>query len=128
MHDELVFRDREDAGRRLAARLVQCHESQPVIIGLPRGGVVVAKEVARTLQAPLDVIVVRKLGVPSHLELGFGAIAEDGVVVLNDEVIHMTGVDEQVLQASITRERDVLDKRLRTIRNVRSQIMPPCGE
>ena len=122
MDNVIIFRDREDAGRRLAARLADLHEHQPIIIGLPRGGVVVAREVARTLQAPLDVIVVRKLGVPSHLELGFGAISEQDVVVLNDEVINMTGVDDNVLRASIKREREVLDKRLHIIRNVHPQL------
>ena len=82
-----MFIDRIDAGRRLAARLEPMRGQDVVVLGLPRGGVPVALEVARTLGAPLDVIVVRKLGVPYQPELAMGAIGEDGVRVVNDEVV-----------------------------------------
>ena len=81
----MVLVDRVDAGRQLAARLQHLRGESVVVLGLPRGGVPVAFEVARALGAPLDVIVVRKLGVPFQPELGMGAIGEDGVRVLNDE-------------------------------------------
>lgn len=77
-----LFDDRGDAGRQLAQRLAQLSGKAVVVLGLPRGGVPVAFEVAKSLQAPLDVLVVRKLGVPFQPELAFGAIGEDGVRVL----------------------------------------------
>jgi hypothetical protein len=82
------FRDRSDAGRRLASRLQFLRAEDVVVLGLPRGGVPVAVEVARTLGAPLDVILVRKLGVPAQPELGLGAIGESGARVINQEVVH----------------------------------------
>ncbi|OEJ34959.1 phosphoribosyltransferase family protein [Streptomyces subrutilus] len=88
----MFFADREDAGRRLAAVLGHLEQERPVVLGLPRGGVPVAFEVARALGAPLDVIVVRKLGVPYHRELGFGAIGEGGVRVISEEIVRRSGV------------------------------------
>lgn len=76
--DVALYRDREDAGRRLAARLASLAQDRPVIVGLPRGGVPVAFEVATALEAPLDVVVVRKLGVPIQPELGMGQSARTG--------------------------------------------------
>ncbi len=81
-----LFDDRVDAGRQLAQRLDSFSGPDVVVLGLPRGGVPVAFEVATALQAPLDVLVVRKLGVPFQPELAFGAVGEDGVRVLNDSV------------------------------------------
>jgi putative phosphoribosyl transferase len=75
------FRDRREAGRGLAERLEHLREAHPVVLGIPRGGVVVAHEIASVLDAPLDVLVVRKLGYPGHEEAGFGAVGEDGVLV-----------------------------------------------
>src|SRR5271166_5319552 len=88
----MLFTDRADAGRRLAARLEHLRGEPVVVLGLPRGGVPVALEVAAALDAPLDVIVVRKLGVPFQPELGMGAIGEGGVRVLNAEVVRLAGV------------------------------------
>lgn len=82
----MMFIDRIDAGRRLGARLGHLRGADVVVLGLPRGGVPVAFEVARALDAPLDVIVVRKLGVPFQPELGMGAIGEDGVRVIDEEI------------------------------------------
>ena len=82
-----LFDDRVDAGRQLAQRLDSFCGPDVVVLGLPRGGVPVAFEVATALQAPLDVLVVRKLGVPFQPELAFGAVGEDGVRVLNDSVV-----------------------------------------
>ena len=79
----MEFADRRDAGRRLAQSLLDYADANPVVLGLPRGGVVVAAEVARRLQCPLDVIVVRKLGVPWQPELAMGAIGEGGVRVID---------------------------------------------
>jgi putative phosphoribosyl transferase len=82
-----MFANRVDAGRRLAGRLTHLRGSAPVVVGLPRGGVPVAYEVARALHAPLDVLVVRKLGVPYQPELAMGAIGEDSVTVINSGVL-----------------------------------------
>jgi predicted phosphoribosyltransferase len=79
----MQFIDRADAGRRLAEKLPHLRSENPVVLGLPRGGVPVAYEVARALHAPLDIVVVRKLGVPYHRELGFGAIGEGGARVVS---------------------------------------------
>ena len=93
----MVFADRDDAGRRLAARLGHLRDEPVVVLGLPRGGVPVAFQVAQALGAPLDVIVVRKLGVPFQPELGMGAIGEDGVRVINPQIIHTARVPESEL-------------------------------
>jgi predicted phosphoribosyltransferase len=95
-----MFRDRAEAGRDLAEQLKRrLGDEDVVVLGLPRGGVPVAFEVARELDVPLDVIVVRKLGVPYQPELGMGAIGEDGVRVLNHEVLAMARVDEDEVAA-----------------------------
>jgi putative phosphoribosyl transferase len=107
----MIFTDRADAGRRLGDRLQHLRGEPVVVLGLPRGGVPVALEVARALGAPLDVIVVRKLGVPFQPELGMGAIGEDDARVINPEVIRLAGVTEKELAAVEARERAELDRR-----------------
>jgi predicted phosphoribosyltransferase len=106
------FLDRADAGRQLAKTLTAYGgRSDVVILGLPRGGVPVAFEVARELRAPLDVFLVRKLGVPGHPELAMGAIAEGGVEVLNDDLIRDLGIPQKMVQEVAVRERMELDRR-----------------
>ena len=83
----MLFRDRRDAGEQLAVRLAHLRDRDVVVLGLPRGGVPVAAEVADALHAPLDVILVRKLGVPNQPELGMGAIGEDGTRVLDEHIV-----------------------------------------
>ena len=107
----MVFADRDDAGRRLAARLGHLRGEPVVVLGLPRGGVPVAFQVARALGAPLDVIVVRKLGVPFQPELGMGAVGEDGVRVINPGVVDASGVPEEELAAVQAREQAAVDAR-----------------
>ena len=114
-----VFRNRRDAGRRLATRLAPWRDDEPIVVGLPRGGVPVAAEVAEALSAPLDVVVVRKLGVPFQPELGMGAIGEDGVRVLNDEVVRAAGVDAAELAEVEALERRELERRARRFRGDR---------
>ena len=114
-----LFRDRRDAGQRLAGRLEHLRREDPIVVGLPRGGVPVAAEIARVLDAPLDVIVVRKLGVPHQPELGMGAIGEDGVRVLNDELIRLAGVQPDEIAAVETRERAELERRATRFRGDR---------
>lgn len=107
----MLFTDRADAGQRLAARLRHLRGEPVVVLGLPRGGVPVGLEVARALDAPLDVIVVRKLGVPYQPELGMGAVGEDGVQVINCEVVRRAGVPANQLAAVQAREQTQVDAR-----------------
>src|ERR671918_1031634 len=94
------FADRADAGRRLAERLQEyAGRDDALVLGLPRGGVPVAAEVARALGAPLDVFLVRKLGVPGHEELAFGAIASGNVRVLNEGIVRQLGIPDAVIEA-----------------------------
>jgi putative phosphoribosyl transferase len=121
-----MFRDRVDAGRQLAEELKQRHGHEDVVVlGLPRGGVPVAFEVAQELDAPLDVIVVRKLGVPYQPELGMGAIGEDGVRVLNDEVLAMARVGEDEVAAVERSERAELERRAVRFRGDRPSSVGP---
>ncbi len=92
MLELMVFSDRVDAGRRLARRLNGLVDGPAVVLGLPRGGVPVAAEVARALDAPLDVIIVRKVGTPHNPELAMGAVGEDGARYVNSEVVRMHAV------------------------------------
>ena len=116
------FRDRRDAGQQLGARLRYLRDEHPVVVGLPRGGVPVAFEVARALDAPLDVIVVRKLGVPVHPELGMGAVGEDGVRVLTDDVVRQAGVSPSAIAAVEARERLEVERRAQLYRRGRPMI------
>ncbi len=107
-----VFGDRRDAGRQLAARLLQYKNQQGVIVlALPRGGVPVAFEVARKLHGPLDVFLVRKLGAPGHEELAMGAIASGGVRVLNTDVVRALHLSELDIEAAAARETLELERR-----------------
>lgn len=109
---EVRFRDRRDAGRMLAGRLAAAPDaSRPLVFGLARGGVPVAWEVAAALQAPLDVFLVRKLGVPDWPELAMGALTTGGRVVLNDTVISDQQVSDAALRATIDRECAELARR-----------------
>jgi putative phosphoribosyl transferase len=119
--DRHVFRDRQSAGVRLGAAVAQAELDRPVVLGLPRGGLPVAAEVAAALGAPLDVIVVRKLGVPYQPELAMGAIGEDGVLIVNHGVILAAHVSEHELNEVESRERGELDRRLQRVRAVRSR-------
>lgn len=106
-----LFADRVDAGRRLARRLEHLRGEDVVVLGLPRGGVPVAAEVARLLGAPLDVVVVRKLGLPRQPELAMGAIGEGGFRVLDDRVVASSGATPGTITEVERRERQVLDER-----------------
>jgi putative phosphoribosyl transferase len=110
------FRDRVDAGRQLGRALWPLASEDAVVLGLPRGGVVVAAEVARTLGAPLDVVVVRKLGVPHQPELAMGAIGEDGTRVLNHDVLRVARVGDRELRRVEVGEQAELAARVRRYR------------
>src|SRR5258707_8863103 len=115
-----VFRDRYEAGRALTTELLAyANRTDVVVLGLPRGGVPVAFEVARTLRAPLDVYVVRKLGVPGNEELAMGAVASGGVVVVNSEVVDALGISEDVIVAAARVEMAEIMRRERLYRNGR---------
>lgn len=114
------FQNRADAGRYLA-RLLENYRGRPdvLVLGLPRGGVPVAYEVARELGAPLDVYIVRKLGVPGHEELAMGAIATGGVIVLNRDVVTELGIPDHLIRQVIERESHELARRERLYRGDR---------
>lgn len=114
-----TFADRDDAGRQLAHQLDHLRGRDVVVLGLPRGGVPVAGKVAESLHAPLDVIVVRKLGVPRRPELGMGALGEEGVRILNPEVIGAAGVGDAEIAAVEQTERAALHRRVRLLRGDR---------
>lgn len=114
------FRDRVEAGRELAKKLVEFTGNPDVLVlALPRGGVPVAFEVARALRAPLDVFMVRKLGVPGHEELAMGAVASGGVCVVNENVLASLKPSDEVLRAVAAREIQVLQRRERLYRGDR---------
>src|SRR5262249_2945829 len=113
-----LFRNRSEAGRALAKRLANlAGQDELLVLALPRGGVPVAFEVARVLAAPLDVFVVRKLGVPGHEELAMGAIASGGAWVLNENLIRMLGISDRRLESVAAEERRELDRRERAYRD-----------
>ncbi|XVQ86903.1 phosphoribosyltransferase [Microbispora siamensis] len=119
----MVFVDRRDAGLRLGERLRGLPGTEDaVVLGLPRGGVPVAFQVARALGAPLDVIVVRKLGVPYQPELGFGAIGEGGVRVVNPDVVRLANITRAEMAEVERRERVELERRARRFRGGREPV------
>jgi len=115
------FRDRRDAGRFLARKLLAFYARRPdvIVLALPRGGVPVGYEVAKALQAPLDVFLVRKLGVPGQEEYAMGAIASGGVRVLNEEAVNALGIPQPVIDAVTEREQQELERRSRAYRGER---------
>ncbi|HEX6248216.1 MAG TPA: phosphoribosyltransferase [Nocardioidaceae bacterium] len=117
-----MFANRAEAGRRLAQSLHQLRGPDVVVLGLPRGGVPVAYEVAKALDAPLDVIVVRKLGVPFQPELAMGAVGEEDVTVLNPEVVRMAHISEEEMASVERRERAVVTERADRFRAGRPRV------
>src|SRR3954470_4949902 len=116
------FKDRLSAGTILGVAVTKLSLVDAVVLGLPRGGVPVAAKVAEAIDAPLDVIVVRKVGVPGQPELAMGAVGEEGILVVNDEVLQMTGVSQADLDGVARRERETLELSLRAIRAVRPRL------
>jgi putative phosphoribosyl transferase len=116
----LPFRNRTDAGRQLASKLVKFQgRSDLLVLALPRGGVPVAYEVANILHAPMDIFLVRKLGVPGHEELAFGAIASGGLRVINESIVHSTHLSPGQIEAAVAREKVELARRERSYRGDR---------
>jgi putative phosphoribosyl transferase len=106
------FPDRASAGCELARHLPRRRLHDPVVLALPRGGVPVAREVADRLHAPLDVLVVRKVGAPGREELGLGAVGEDGVTVLDPQLIRYLGLSDEQVERAVAKARDELERRL----------------
>jgi putative phosphoribosyl transferase len=118
----MIYRDRIDAGRQLAARLSDyANRDDVLLLALPRGGVPVAYEVAKALHVPLDIFLVRKLGVPGHEELAMGAISTGGVRVLNEDVVNYLGIPGEVIDAVAMDELRELKRRERAYRDDRPE-------
>lgn len=119
----MIFRDREEAGQKLASRLSKYENRDDVIVlGVPRGGIPVAFEVATALHLPLDIFVLRKLGVPGHEELAFGAVGSGGVRVLNPRVVQQLGISQLDIASVTSAEREELERRERLYRGSRPRL------
>jgi len=119
----MLFQDRFDAGRLLASKLRRfANRSDTVVLALPRGGVPVGFEVAKALNVPLDVFVVRKLGVPGYEELAMGAIASGGIRVLNEDLVRTAGIPDEVIDAVAAEEERELERRERDYREGRPPV------
>lgn len=124
MRRKLIFADRAEAGRLLAERLAELRLADPVVLALPRGGVPVGAEIARALDAPLDVALVRKLGAPGEPELAVGAVADGGarVVVLNDKLVAALGIGGDYILAEAARQLAAIERRRQDYAGVRPEI------
>ena len=122
----MPFRNRADAGRRLAAALAGYKNERPVVLALPRGGVPVAAEIAAALNAPLDLVLVRKLGVPVQPELAMGAVVDGSspIIVRNEDVIRLTGVSEEEVQAVCAEELAEIERRRQRYLGTRARVDP----
>ncbi|HHV62986.1 MAG TPA: phosphoribosyltransferase [Firmicutes bacterium] len=114
-----MFRDRQEAGRMLAERLKHYKGSSCMVIALPRGGVPVAAEIARELESDLDIVAPRKIGAPDNPELAIGAVAHDGTLVLNDELVEMLDVGSDYIYEAVRRERGEVERRMERYRGRR---------
>lgn len=122
----MIFQDRQEAGRLLAEELIEYQDEEPIILALPRSGVPVAFPVAQKLKTPLDVLVVRKIGAPNNPEYGIGAIAENGVVVLDQRAVSLLGVSEEQLKQLKEKENAELERRVQKYRG--GKILPPLKD
>jgi putative phosphoribosyl transferase len=120
-HGEPPFKDREDAGRRLAERLSRYRDERPIVFALPRGGVPVGYEISRALRVPLEVFVARKLGAPGQPEFGIGAVAPGGVRILNEDVVRRLGIPDDYVERITELETAEVERRLRHFRGERPQ-------
>jgi putative phosphoribosyl transferase len=117
----MIFSDRRDAGRQLAHRLEEYKERKDVIVlGLARGGVVVAHEIATALKLPLNVVVVRKIGAPLNPELALGAVTETGEGIFNEQLISILGISPEYLKHEVEKESEAAQERLHLYRGMRS--------
>lgn len=121
-HSSEPFKDRREAGRLLAQQLSSYRGQQTVVLGIPRGGIIVAQELARALQADLDIVLAHKLRTPGHAELAMGSIAEDGRLFLNEEVIRELGVGEAYIQQEKARQMAEIRRRTELFRHGRPKV------
>ncbi|QIN80872.1 phosphoribosyltransferase [Rubrobacter marinus] len=117
----MLFRDRVDAGRRLASLLAGYEAEGPFVLALPRGGVPVGAEISRRLRAPLDVLIARKLGAPGQPELGIGAVAQGGALVLNERIVRALGLSGEHVRRAAEGELREVERRLRLLRGDRPE-------
>ncbi len=122
-YSSIQFADREDAGRLLAVQLSEYRGQKAVVLGIPRGGIVVAREIARALDAELDIILAHKLRTPGHEELAMGSVAEDGRLFLNQEVVGQLNVGDAYIQQEKARQMAEIKRRIELFRRVRPKIM-----
>lgn len=116
----MLFRDRHEAGKLLAQKLLDLKDNpDAIVLGIPRGGVVVAYEVAKALNLPLDVFIARKIGAPGNPELAIGAVASDGTVILDEVSINFLGVSKRYIEKEIERQKEEIRKRLQAYRGGR---------
>jgi predicted phosphoribosyltransferase len=111
-----ILENRREAGISLAKQLEKFRKENPIVLGMPRGGVVLAYEIAKILEAPLDVIISRKIGAPWNPEFAIGAIAPNGILILDQHLVSQYGIDEQTLQGCIDDEKHEMERRLRLYR------------
>jgi putative phosphoribosyl transferase len=115
---ETVFQNRREAGRQLAQELEEyAHRNNVIVLALPRGGVPVAFEIAQFLEVPMDILLVRKLGVPGHEELAMGAIASGGIQYIDQQMVEQLGVEESWVQEIANREQQKIDRQTRIFRD-----------
>lgn len=120
----MIFENRRAAGKALAAKFEGLSGGDILVLGLPRGGVEVAFEIAKALESPLDVLIARKIGVPYNPELALGAISSDGTVVLDQEILRSIGVSEGYIQREIERQTEEIERRIRLYRGERMEVSP----
>jgi putative phosphoribosyl transferase len=121
-HSSMPFASREEAGKLLAAELIEYRGQKPVVLGIPRGGIVVAHEIARRLDGELDIVLAHKLRTPGQQELAMGSVAEDGKLFLNREVVGIVGVDEAYIQREKARQMAEIKRRIDLFRRVRPKV------
>ncbi len=113
----MMFRDRSDAGRRLAERLETYRTQDPLVLAIPRGGVPVGCEISRALRAPFDLIIPRKLPIPYNTEAGFGAVTPDGTVVLNEPLVKQLGLPQWEIDSIVMTVLDEVQRRVKAYRD-----------
>ncbi|MHA1580703.1 MAG: phosphoribosyltransferase [Candidatus Freyarchaeota archaeon] len=119
---KFLFRDRVEAGTNLAKELQAYKRENPVVLAIPRGGVVVGYEVARELGAPLDIVIPRKIPSPHNPELGVGAVAQDGTVIINQQIKEYLNVSDEYIQEEAERQIREIERRMRTYRGDREPV------